>query len=305
MFQTPGYPRRNQHAGFKVLAGRAVVEPSSSLVKVKAHQDLTQEFQDPEAYSHALGNAAADKAAKRAATSLCQPSKAELDQNKYDASLLRSFLMYVARVLPKWPALATKAGKKSLSRPVSQNPPIGAAAAEYAWDPGAVPPPPRPPRLRPSEAPGTESELHRREYVNGQHICTLCRVRAKSEAQYLKRLAEKCPGYCAGLASLAQDPRGHNLLIFEYLLNSSTLILCRTCGSYSETGTRGSLFKGCLKRLTTNNARSQVTNALELRHPKCGRGTAPVFKPPVPLELFYRQAVEEARAAAEAGPTEG
>ena len=39
LFQNPGYPRKNQHSGFKVLAGKAVVPPSTRLEKVKAHQD--------------------------------------------------------------------------------------------------------------------------------------------------------------------------------------------------------------------------------------------------------------------------
>ena len=184
-----------------------------------------------------------------------------------------------------------------MSRPKSQNPPIGAAAAEYAWDPGAIPPPPpRPPRLHPTAAPRPAGELHRWERVNGSYICTLCRVRAKSQAQYFKRADEKCLGYCAGLAELAQNPRGHQLLIFEYALNSSTMILCRSCGSYSETGSRGKLFQECPREPKTSNAKTQLSRALELRHPRCGLGSEPVLQQPVPLEQFYRNAIEAARA---------
>ena len=182
-----------------------------------------------------------------------------------------------------------------MSRPVSKNPPIGAAAAEYAWDPGAVPPPPRPPRSQPPAAPGPAGEIHRWERVNGSYICTLCRTRAKNQAQYFKRLDERCPGYCAGLAEIAQHPRGHQLLLFEYAVNSSTMILCRSCGSYAETGTRGRLFQECPREPKTNNAKTQLSRALVLRHPRCGLGSEPVFKPPVPLEQFYREAIEAAQ----------
>eukprot|EP00959_Pyramimonas_sp_CCMP1952_P044046 920551-Pyramimonas_sp.AAC.1 len=53
LYKSPGYPRRNTHAGLKVLMGRAVASPESCLVSVQAHQDLSQYFNDNDAQNHA------------------------------------------------------------------------------------------------------------------------------------------------------------------------------------------------------------------------------------------------------------
>eukprot|EP00959_Pyramimonas_sp_CCMP1952_P047178 984702-Pyramimonas_sp.AAC.1 len=73
---------------------------------------------------------------------------------------------------------------------------------------------------------------------------------------YLKRLDDKCPGYCASLASLAQSPRGRQLLSFEYVRRASTMIIRRSCGSCSEAGARGRLLQECPRKPSSNNARS-------------------------------------------------
>eukprot|EP00959_Pyramimonas_sp_CCMP1952_P038761 811617-Pyramimonas_sp.AAC.1 len=113
-------------SGFKVLAGACRVRPSSCLCKVKGHQNLEAEFSSPEERTHALGNDAADKAAKQAAQKLAQPSRSEVESHAFQTRLLGRFLRYLARILPMWPALAPKRGKKGLEAPTSSNPPIGA-----------------------------------------------------------------------------------------------------------------------------------------------------------------------------------
>ena len=54
----------------------AVVEPH----QVKAHHHLNAEFASTEQFNHAVGNEAADKAAKQAAQQLAKPSSAEVEK---------------------------------------------------------------------------------------------------------------------------------------------------------------------------------------------------------------------------------
>ena len=141
-------------------------QTSSCSGQGKGPQNLSSEFSNPEERAHAQGNDEADKAAKRAAASFYRPSELELENHKHDSSLLRKFLKYLATILPRWPALAPRKGKKVFGKPASTNPPIGAASARHVWGPGDRPPPPPPPPSLPLESLAEGSEaVHNWEYV--------------------------------------------------------------------------------------------------------------------------------------------
>ncbi|CAK0895626.1 unnamed protein product [Prorocentrum cordatum] len=50
---------------------------------------------------------------------------------------------------------------------------------------------------------GNSGVAHRWGYLYGKHVCALCRASAKDLHQYNRGISERCPGFCAGLASLA------------------------------------------------------------------------------------------------------
>jgi len=178
------------------------------------------------------------------------------------------------------------------------SPPVGAAAIPIVWlppPPAAVAPPP------PAEV--ESKRTHQWQWRGSSWQCIACRQRCKNEQARTRREKEHCPGFCAQHSDLIVNPKGHLPYFFGFIDEtiSSSIILCKKCGCYSE-GARASGFQGVCPEEPPNHGRKlQRQRALEGKHPKGAANSSVILQEPIPLA----QVASELAASDTANPNEG
>ena len=98
------FDRKAYHPALKYrIRGGKHWNRASKVDKAKAHQDPAQFPEGSQERFLALGNEAADRVAKLAASSLHKPADEVVPRDSEELEAMRAFLQYVAKALCLWP----------------------------------------------------------------------------------------------------------------------------------------------------------------------------------------------------------
>ena len=175
---------------------------------IKAHQDLKKAAGDPTTLAHAKANDAADGQANEGRKMHPQPSPVQALEVKRLCWHATAACRAIAATLPLWPRL-----KHQQSRTARGN------ATGWA-----------------AEAPNRTEKHSWQTGRGGKPFCSKCLCFSRTEKPSLKRTKERCPGRADCLAEHGHL-WGHEVL--ETNCGGTPLLICGTCGVWSEHMTRG------------------------------------------------------------------
>ena len=243
--------RRRRYAGV-VRSARSYegFNALQNLRKVEAHVSVSSCITEFEKFC-AKGNGAVDEQAKLGLGSHPGQSLQVLLQWDREWADATTTAKLIAAVGPMWPAVRPPDGRR-LPCPERRT---GDRAERTAA---------RTLKEQAAQATHTWIQIRRRQY------CTACGAFSARSGPG----AAPCPGKSAYLAQLVADPRGHHILVGDIarpqVAKPTALLICQSCGAWSDTGVSRALLQGCAGRPPSKHARDAVRRAREGKYPKPG-----------------------------------
>ena len=222
-----------------------------NLRKVEAHVNVSSCSTEFDKFC-AKGNGAADEQAKLGLGSHPDQSIQVLKQWDREWADATTTAKLIAAVGPMWPSVRPPDGRRRLPCPERRT----SHCAERIKA--------RKLADRAAQATHTWIQIRKRQY------CIVCGAfRAGSGPG-----AAPCPGKSAYLSQLIADPRGHHILVGDVtrpqVARPTALLICQTCGAWSDTGESRALLQGCGGRPSSKHARDAVQRAKVGKYPKPG-----------------------------------
>lgn len=317
------------YAGIRVqIRASPTWGPDFQIHKVKAHAALGDLTPQSREWLLAVGNDFADRHAKLGAALLSQPSEQERRVYAENVAVLKRYLGYVARALLLYPRLApSKKDRASFNKSLREEGfQTGARAAKDALPhlpPSSRPPPPPGPvpakaaPLAPPDPPGQAAREAGPQHEwrwrrQGFWTCLHCQRRSTrsrvdpSLRDYpipmppipLPPPTDGCAGASPILRSLLHNQRGHNLFVTEH--PTGILIICKSCGNYSEGARAVHILDRCSPAKESPRAVANWNRAFKGQSPNYRRGSGIILGDLLPVSTLLQLREELATQGSQA-----
>ena len=109
--------------------------------------------------------------------------------------------------------------------------------------------------------------------LRGKPTCSACGAKQSDTGL----ATSPCPGFAAWLVQLWEQPHGYRLRVADSSRSGDAgpgcLVICRTCGAWTETGASRNLRAPCIGRRLSKHATDALRHVMLEKHPKPSSAT--------------------------------